>query len=898
MAGAGLARRWARASVWVGSIGLLVLSLSAPAPATAQAPLVKEEGGTVATGLLLRQMNGVKRVLMIAAHPDDEDSGLIAALARGQGVQVAYMSLTRGEGGQNLIGPELWDGLGIIRTGELEAARKLDGGTQFFGREYDFGFSKTAKETLTFWPPDEVLKDVVWIIRRFRPQVVVTVFTGTPRDGHGNHQAAGIITRQAFAAAGDPSRFPEQLKEGVEAWKPDKLYQLERRSPSQSTVVIQTGAFDALLGRSYFQLSMEARSQHRTQAMGQLQWPGPRTSGVALLESNVPEGSDKGIFTGIDTTMVGVTKSLPAEVAARVRPHLESYEKLVTHVETTLGALDPSASAPALAQALDELYMADDAVGGMKDADLHRDLAEKVDVASRAFLAAADIVLDARADDDVVVPGQTVHLTVQAWNGGPMVLRGAAASLRLPGRGWTSKLERTTDLAADGSVAPGTMATWTYAITVPDTARSTRMYYLRQPRDGYMYRWPKNRPDLWGLPRAPAPVFGSVTFTVKAGEEDVQVHHSVPWSFVGRDRSKGQYRDPVLVVPAVSAGVTPTSLVWPRHRTESHTLTVSVRTEAQGGSKGHLTLAAPSGWTVKPAGYDVALADQGSDASFTFEVSPSGTAAAGGYTFQAVVKTDDGKEYRRGYEFIDYPHIQRTPLFSPATAKITVVPVRIAPGLKVGYIMGPGDDGPDAIRQLGATVDLLTPAEVRDGDFSPYDVIVLGIRAYQTRPDLVAANQQLLSYVRAGGTVISQYNQYEYPQFAPYPVSMSRPADRITDETAAVTVLHPDAPIFTTPNKIGPDDFAGWVQERSLYCVGKWDSHYTPLVQMHDPGEPPIQGCLLAAPLGRGIYVYAAMSFFRQFPAGVPGAYRLFANLISLKAADWRKFEAQAAGKQ
>jgi len=853
---------------------------------------VEEEGGTVATGLLLRQMNGVKRVLMIAAHPDDEDSGLIAALARGQGVQVAYMSLTRGEGGQNLIGPELWDGLGIIRTGELEAARRLDGGTQFFGREYDFGFSKTAKETLTFWPPDQVLQDVVWIIRKFRPQVVVTVFTGTPRDGHGNHQAAGIMARRAFVAAGDPARFPEQLKEGVEAWKPDKLYQLERRRPSESTIVIHTGKFDPLLGRSYFQLSMEARSQHRTQGMGQLQRPGPHTTGVALLKSNVPEGADKGIFTGIDTAMVGVTKSLPADVAAQARPHLESYEKLVTHVETTFGALDPSASAPALAQALDELYMADDALGGVKDADVHRDIAEKIGVASRAFLAAAQIVVDARTDDDVVVPGQTVHLTVQAWNGGPMVLRGAAASLELPGRGWTSKLERTTDVAPDGSVAPGTMATWTYAITVPDTARSTRMYYLRQPRDGYMYRWPENRPDLWGLPRAPAPVFGSVAFTVEAGGEDVQLHHAVPWSYVGVDRSTGQYRDPVLVVPAISAAVTPTSLVWPQHRTESHTLTVSVRTEAKGGSKGHLKLEAPSGWTVRPGGYDIALADEGSDGSFTFHVSPKGTVAAGAYTFQAVVKTDDGKEYRRGYHIIDYPHIQRTPLFSPATGKITVVPVRIAPALTVGYIMGPGDDGPEAIRQLGAKVDLLTPAQVRDGDFSPYDVIVLGIRAYQTRPDLVAANQQLLNYVRAGGTVISQYNQYEYPRFAPYPVSMSRPADRITDETAKVTVLQPDAPIFTTPNKIGPDDFKGWVQERSLYCVGKWDPHYTPLVQMHDPDEKPIQGCLLAAPLGKGVYVYAAMSFFRQFPAAVPGAYRLFANLISLKAADWRKFEA------
>ena len=475
-----------------------------------------------------------------------------------------------------------------------------------------------------------------------------------------------------------------------------------------------------------------------------------------------------------------------------------------------------------------------------------------------------------------------------------MVLQGAQASLRLP-KGWSSRQVGTDGLAPDGSVAPGSMATWTYEITLPADAPSTRMYYLRQPRDGDIYRWPKDHPELWGLPRAPAPVSGGVTFSVQAAGKGVVVHHGVPWSYVGVDRSKGQYRDPVLVVPAISAAVSPGSLIWPQQRMEPHTLTVAVRNEAKGGSKGHLKLEAPTGWTVRPAGYDVALDEEGAERSFAFEVSPAGAAAAGDYDFHAVVATDDGHEYRDGYELIDYPHIQRTPLFTPATAKVTVVPVRIAAGLKVGYIMGPGDDGPEAIRQLGADVHLLTPDEVRAGDFSPYDVVVLGVRAYQARPDLVAANQQLLDYARAGGTVVSQYNQYEYPRsgYAPYPVEMSRPADRVTDETADVTILQPDAPIFTTPNKIGPDDFKGWVQERGLYFLSKWDDHFTPLLEMHDPGEAPTRGSLLVAPVGDGVYVYAALSFFRQFPAGVSGAYRLFANIISLKAADWKKFKAK-----
>lgn len=887
MAGAGLARRVACLLVGVAMVGLL------PHGVVAQS-IEGNEGGTVAAGLLLRQMNGVKRVLMIGAHPDDEDTSLLTALARGQGVQTAYLSLTRGEGGQNLIGPELWDGLGIIRTGELESARKLDGGIQFFSRAFDFGFSKTADETLTFWPHDEILKDVVWIIRKFRPQVVVTVFTGTPRDGHGNHQAAGILAREGFAAAGDPARFPEQLAEGVEAWKPAKLYQLTRWNRMPSSITVQTGEFDPLLGRSYFQLSMESRSQHRSQAMGNFQPPGPQTSGVMLLEGNVPDGGDNGIFAGVDTTLTGLTDGLPAAMAAPARSHLQAYEALVTGVEGDLDALHPARSALTLAKALDELHQADAVTSGAEDVELHNDVARKVDVTTQAFLAAAGIVVDARSEDDVVVPGQVVRLNVQAWNGGPLVLRTPTSSLILPD-GWTSRQVSSDGVDAQGSVAPGTMATWTYEITLPADARSTRMYYLRQPRDGDIYRWPQDRPDLWGLPRAPAPASGAVAFTVQAGGKSVQVRHHVPWSYVGVDRSQGQYRDPVLVVPAMSASVTPQSLIWPQQRMEPRSLTVAVRNEAKGGTRGHLRLQAPSGWTVRPDGYDVALDEEGAEHAFTFEVSPAGAAAAGDYDFQAVVSANDGREYREGYKFIDYPHIQRTPLFSPASAKVTVVPVRIADGLRVGYVMGPGDDGPEAIRQLGADVHLLTPDEVRAGDFSDYDVVVLGVRAYQTRPDLVAANQQLLDYARAGGTVVSQYNQYEYPRngYAPYPVEMNRPADRVTDETADVTILQPDAPIFTTPNQIGPDDFKGWVQERGLYFLTKWDDHFTPLLQMHDPDEDPTRGSVLVAPVGDGVYVYAALSFFRQFPAGVPGAYRLFANIISLKAADWKKFKAK-----
>jgi LmbE family N-acetylglucosaminyl deacetylase len=829
---------------------------------------------------------------MIGAHPDDEDTSLLAALSRRYGVQTAYLSLTRGEGGQNLIGPEMWDGLGIIRTGELEAARDLDGGQQFFSRAFDYGFSKRADEALTFWPRDELTADVVWIIRKFRPQVVVSVFTGTPVDGHGQHQAAGIMAREAFEAAGDPERFPEQLARGVEAWAPSKLYGGVWRNPSQATVRVETGAYDPLLGRSELQLAMESRSFHRSQDMGTSRPLGPRTSGMRLEQDRTGgSGGDDGIFAGVDTTLVGAADELPGAAAQTTRAHLEAYRTSIQRAGTLLGGADPFAVVAPLEEAIAHLLQAKDAAGAQAGTELTHVLDDKIALARKAVLAAAGVVLDVRAADDLVTPGQTVRVEAMAWNGGPTTLRDAGAALALPS-GWQATKVGDEGLAPDGSLAPASLARWTFDVTLPAGADLSRVYYLRQPRDGYFYRWPQDHPELWGLPRDPAPVRATFSFTAASGGRKVAVEPSVPWVFVGVNPARGEFRRPVLTVPAVSAAVSPGALVWPQARRDARTLTVSVRSEAAGGSSGRVTLSAPAGWKVDPAGYDFSLDAEGAERSFPFEARPTGTIEAGEATFRAVVTAADGHRYDEGFSIIDYEHIQRAALFSPAEATITVIPVRIADGLHVGYILGTGDDGPEALGQMGADVTLLGSEQVRGGNYAPYDVVVVGVRAYETREDLQSANAQLLDYAKGGGTVVVQYNQYDFARggYAPYEVAMSRPAQRVAEEDAEVKILEPSAPVFTTPNAITQKDFEGWVQERGLYFLSEWDDHFTPLLDMHDQDEPPARGSLLVAPVGDGLYVYAALSFFRQWSSGVPGAYRLFANIVSVKASDWRSF--------
>ena len=863
--------------------------LSVPDSLTAQD---MDGSGVVATGLLLRRMEGVKRVLMIGAHPDDEDTSLLTALARGEGVETAYLALTRGDGGQNLIGPQLWEGLGIIRTGELESARALDGGRQFFTRAFDFGYSKRADEALAAWPREELLEDVVWVIRSFRPQVIVAVFTGTPADGHGQHQASGMMAREAFAAAGDPTRFPHQLREGVEAWTPLKLFQLMRRRPQEASTSVVTGDLDPLLGRSHFQLSMDSRSRHRSQDMGAAQTPGPRASGLDLLESRVGGPADQDVFQGIDTTLAGTAAGISEAARGRVVAHLDAYLADVRRARDSFSLVDRTGTALPLASALRHLQMASAAAGGHAPIEFSTTLERKMGIARRAFLSAAGIVVDVRADDDLVVPGQALEVEVTLWNGGAAPLGSASAALDVP-EGWVATPVSVAGVEPDGTVGPDRLARWTYSVALPPDADVSRLYYLQAPRDGARYRWP-DRPDLWGLPRDPAPVAGAVSFRVDGGGAPVEVHHARPWSFVGVDKAKGEFRRPVLTVPALSLSVSPGMMAWPAGLAEHRTVTVQLGSQAPESVEGEVVLEGPTGWTVSPAGHPFSLTGPGQERTFVFDVTPSGTVPPGDHVFRAVARSSSGRSFGEGYEILDFEHIERAALFTPAEMRTSVFPVAVRQDRAIGYVMGSGDDGFEVLRQMGARVELVDPARVREGDFSGYDAIVLGVRAYETRPDLAAANDALLEFARSGGTVVVQYNKFEYPDggYAPYPVAMSRPAARVAEEDAPVRMLDPEAPIFTAPNRITASDFDGWVHERGLYFLSEWGEPFVPVLEMSDPGEEPQRGSTVIAPVGEGVYVYSALAFFRQFPAGVPGAYRLFANLVSLTPEEWAGYQA------
>lgn len=841
--------------------------------------------GIVGTGLLLRRLDGVKRVLMIGAHPDDEDTALLAALSRGLGVETAYLSLSRGEGGQNLIGPEMDEGLGLVRTGELLAARSLDGGRQFFTRAFDFGYSKTAEETFKYWPREELLRDVTWVVRTFRPQVIVSVFSGTARDGHGQHQVSGIVAHEVFDVAGDPTRYPEQISAGVPAWTPSKLYLLTRRNPQAGTAGLETGAFDPLLGRSYFQVAMDSRSQHRSQDMGAAQPMGPRRSTVAMVESRAETDGPDEIFAGVDTALVVLAQDLPADLRGDVVGHLQAYRNSLAQAKAALDIQDPWQSGPPLGQALGSLKTAisllseggapSGAQGGEPGGELRRSLHEKLPLVQAAVLRASGIVVDVRLDADLLVPGGEVGGVVEVWNGGPHTLLGVTPDLSIP-QGWRAS----GNLGAPADVQAGDVGRWPFQLRVPQNASASRAYYLEEPRDGEFYRWPQDS-GSWAAPVNPEILNAVLGF--RLGDlADVTV--SAPARFRGVDKATGEFLKPVQVVPALSVSLDPPLMVWPAHAGGAREFSVTVEGQADGQLQGSVSLSVPDGWEATPDAYPVSISEVGSTSAFAFQVTRPQTLPQGEYSLEARVRTDNGLEFGSGVTLVDYPHIRRGALLPPAKARISVFPVSVTDNLRVGYVMGSGDGGPEAARQMGASVDVLGPEALRTGDFSNYQVVVLGIRAYETRPDLVAANDRLLDYVRDGGTLIVQYNKYEFPRggFAPYEVSMSRPHDRVSDEGVPVRLLEPDHPLLQSPNAIGVTDFQGWVQERGLYFLGSWGSEFTPLLEMADPGEDPKRGGLLVAPLGDGLYVYSGLAFFRQFPEGVPGAYRLFANLLSL----------------
>ncbi len=794
-------------------------------------------GGVAALAGILEQLGANKRVLVIGAHPDDEDTQLLVLLSRGLGAQAAYLSLTRGEGGQNLIGAELGPGLGIIRTEELLAARDLDGARQYFTRAYDFGFSKSADEAFRFWPRDSLLKDVIDVIRRFRPQIIVSVFAGTPADGHGQHQVAGLLARQAFDALRDST------------WGPVKLYRSTRFDSAATSLTLPAGTLDPVIGQSYYQLAMASRSRHRSQDMGQLQRPGPSSVRLSLITTR-PGATGTGLFAGVDTVVHG--------------GGMERYAPLIDSARAALNPWRPAAALPYLSRALRVL--------GGSDAD-QRALLE------RAVAIAAGVAIDGTTDDGIVTQGQRLQIEVNVWNAGDSAIRVDSLDVRAPA-GWT--VERLDFGGA--AVSAGAVSTQRFVVAVAREAERTQPYFLRRPltNGGGLYDWTGVPPEVRGLPFDPPPMDARVRLTI-AGEP-VTLTREVVYRY--RDQAIGEVRRPLFVTRAFDVAIAPDEVLWPVDGgKDPRRFTITVTNRARGPGNARVTFTAPVGWPPVPA-ESLAFGREDETKSITVALSPPlQRLVPGAYDLRAVAVGADGRKNEGALQVIDYPHIRPRAAVQGSVARIRAAPIALPALSHVGYVRGASDRVPEALQAVGVPIEMLGPDSLARGDLSRYDAIVIGSRAYETDPALVANNGRLLEYARAGGLLLVQYQQYPFVDggYAPYRLSIGRPHDRVTDETAPVTPLDPAHPALHYPNEIGAGDWRGWVQERGLYFAHDWDTTYVPLLETHDVPGPELKGGVLVAPLGRGTYVYTGLSFFRQLPAGVPGAYRLFANLLGLK---------------
>ena len=865
------------------ALAALLAARGAPAaepPGTALAPA--SSGGIDFIDPLLRKLETNRRLLIIAAHPDDEDTALLTLVARGMGGEAAYLSLSRGDGGQNLIGDELGVGLGLIRTEELNAARRLDGARQYFTRAYDFGFSRSLDETLRLWPREAVLEDAVRIIRRFRPQVVVAIFSGTPRDGHGQHQESGIIAREAFDAAGNPAAFPGLAAEGLSPWQAEALYQTTRfLDRENTTLVLPTGGLEPLTGRSFQQIAVASRSLHRSQGTGALQPIGPNEARVGWIRGGAGRDASD-LFAGTASEL----SSLAAAAAdpARRRDLEALLARVAARAKETRAKLSPAnlpgAVAP-LAAILDDLRAARALVStrgapGAPGANAAATLDEKIAGAETALAAAAGIAVDALADKETASPGESVSVTLQVWNAGGEDVAVESAALA-SFEGWTVPAP-----APGKPVAAGALADWKLSATVPADARPTIPYFLRKPLNGGMYDWSLAPAPARGEPFGPPPL--TAIFALRIGSSRVTVAREATFRY--RDEEFGEIRHAVRAVPKVELSVEPALLVLPINRGASPArFSVTVSSHATGPVSGRIEARGPSGWSAAPQSFS--LAKKGDRAFLELALAPPASGARSGRLEVPVAAVlDSGERFQMSVGVIDYEHIRPVPFPRDGSVAVTLLDLRLPKLSNVGYVRGASDRVPEALLAVGIPVRMLSAGDLEHGDLSRYDAIVIGVRAYETEPALVRANGRLLDWVRAGGLLIVQYQQLGFTEgaFAPEKIEIRRPIDRVTDETAAVTILDPAHPIFRAPNAIGPDDWAGWVQERGIYFAHTWAPAYTPLLSMADPGEPEQRGSLLVATIGKGHYVYTGLAFFRELPAGVPGAYRLFANLLAWTA--------------
>jgi len=869
-------------AIIVGSLGFAPTTLTAHA----QVRSVYSNGAS-GLGQALRRLQTTASAMHTGAHPDDEDSALIARLARGDQARVAYLSLNRGEGGQNIISSDLFEALGVIRTEELLQARRLDGGDQFFTRTIDYGFTKTMAEAAAKWGEQNVLADMVRIIRTFRPLVIISRFTGTPSDGHGHHQLSGYLTPLAFQAAADPAQFPEQIAEGLRPWQARKLYVSEsfRNNPNNKpSLAVETGRYDYLLGRTYYEIALEGRSQHKSQEQGSIELHGPHESGVRLLKSFVKNSEpEESVFDGIDTSITGIA-TLAALRDYAINDELAQMQKAAARALAEYDALAPQKVIKPLSEGIDatrkaRAKLSSESAEANASADADFLLQQKEQEFADALQRAAGVTVEALADSEIVSPGESLAVAVKVFVPDASLVKVGEIQLRAA-KDWR------VDPATPPEPASGPFSRFRretaqqsafFRLSVPENAPFTQPYWLSLPRIGDLFQWPQNAPK--GRPFEPELAFGEVKMEI--GGTPVISTKAVQYRYA--DEVRGEIRRDLNVVPAISVELDSHLVVVPTSvRIQTKQIAVRLTNNSQQPVHGQIRLRLPEGWTSQPAETQFEIKLKNARTAVAFNVTVPARTKAGSFQIAAEAMASS-KTYNRELHAIEFPHIQTHRMYRPSQATVRVFDLQVAP-VRVGYIMGSGDQVPEAIRQMGLQVTLLGEDELSTGDLSRYDTIVVGIRASQVRPDFVANNVRLTDYVRGGGTLIVQYQRPDYVEkgLAPLPAKIG---ERVTDEDAIVTILQPQHPAFNFPNKITAEDWEGWVQERTLYNMTALDPKYVPLLESHDPQEPAQKGGEVYAEIGRGKYVYTSYAWFRQLPEGVPGAYRLFANLLSLPKA-------------
>lgn len=803
-------------------------------------------GGSAELHELLDRLNTVGTVLMLGAHPDDENTAVMAYFARGRHLRTVYFSATRGEGGQNRIGTEQGHLMGVIRTHELLEARRIDGGEQDFATVVDFGYTKTPEEALSVWGEETLLRDMVRSIRTVRPDVIVARFPPRPGSGgHGQHTAVGWTGPVAFEAAGDPRRFPEL---GLPPWRAERYYfnvftfgrRMEQQASQQpGRLRLELGEYDPVLGRSYAEIAGESRSMHRSQAMGASQRKG---SVPTFFEYVAGSRASEDLFDGIDTTWGRV------EGAARVAESLalarDSYR--------------PDRPGETLAHLL-AAYKELKPLGGPDVEYKRAELVRAIELAAGVWVDAAADRWDAVAGGDIEVTGSVLWRAPHAWRWTGTRLEGLVAA----------------DLGSAGDLERNRIAQRSASVEIPAHACYSQPYWLPERPQG-----DAQCADLRDSPGPKTVLRAVFSFETPAGIE-VEIEKPVVYRWV--DPSLGERTRPLAVVPPLTVAFARENRIF----TDSKATDVAVRLASnRGPANATVALTAPDGWTVSPAQKEVRFERRGQEVTARFELTPPSRASGGELTATLTV---GGRQIRSGMRTIEYGHIPATPVFPHAAMRVERLDVELL-AREVGYVMGAGDKIPEALRELGANVTLLSAEDLAAGDLGRFDAVVTGVRALNTRPDLVAARERVLEYVENGGTLVVQYNTASFRRggpggaptatLGPYPMTASRL--RVTDEHAEVSFpAGADHPLLSVPNRITADDFEGWVQERGLYFMSDWDERYDAVLACNDEGEDPVAGGMLYARYGKGAYVFTGYSWFRQLPAGVPGAFRIFANLIS-----------------